>query len=74
MPREFPAEGLVEFSSRVPKSDYEEFIQNFPLHGATSYFIRTALHEFNLQCRDNPNMVETIRESIRKMTPTPVAS
>lgn len=70
MPREFPDLGLIEFSSRVPKNDYDEFIGNFPLHGATSWFIRTALREFNLQCRANPAAIETIRESIGKMLAT----
>jgi hypothetical protein len=71
MPREFPGEGLIEFSSRVPKSDYDEFIGNFPLHGATSWFIRTALREFNISCRDNPNAIAHIRANIQKLTTVP---
>ena len=63
----------VEFSSRVPREDYDEFAGNFPLHGATSWFIRTSLKEFNKKCRDNPSLIETIREAIEQMTKDPFA-
>ena len=61
----------VEFSSRVPKTDYDEFIGNFPLHGATSWFIRTALKEFNKKCSESPVVVEQVRQAITEMTNDP---
>ncbi len=61
----------VEFSSRVPKVDYDEFVGNFPLHGATSWFIRTALKEFNKQCTENPTVIEQVRAAITDMTTDP---
>lgn len=63
----------VEFSSRVPREDYDEFVGNFPLHGATSWFIRRSLKEFNLQCRNDPSMIERIKEAIKEMSEKPFA-
>jgi hypothetical protein len=63
----------VEFSSRVPKSDYDEFVGNFPVHGAVSWFIRSALKEFNKQCRAEPSTIERIREAIVEVMKEPSA-
>lgn len=61
----------VEFSSRVSKEDYDEFNGNFPLHGATSWFIRAALKEFNKQCRENKTVVNLVRDAISEMSNDP---
>ena len=63
MPREYP-DNLVEFSAKVPKADYEEFIGLLPIHGATAWLIRNALKECNAKLRNDPTLVERLREAI----------
>lgn len=71
MPREFPEAGQIEFAGRVTKADYDEFIGRFPVHGATTWFIRTALSNFLNECRANPTLDEVVTEAIHNMTSDP---
>lgn len=71
MPREFPDAGQIEFAGRVSKADYEEFIGRFPLHGATTWFIRSALSRFLTECQVNPSLDEIVTEAIKNMTSDP---
>lgn len=66
MPREYPEAGLIEMSSKVPKEHYERFIGLFPQHGATSWFIRTALEKFLSEVENEPSSVDRIQEAIRE--------
>lgn len=67
MPREYP-DNLIEFSAKVPKADYEEFIGYLPIHGSTAWLIRNALKEINAKLRDDPTLVSRLREAITEMT------
>lgn len=71
MPREFPEAGQIEFSGRVSKEDYDEFVGRFPIHGATTWFIRSSLKNFLEQCRTNPALEETVAEAIRAQVSNP---
>lgn len=66
MPREYPELGLIEMSSKVPSDQYERFIGHFPQHGATSWFIRTALEKFLAEIEKEPSSIERIQEAIRE--------
>jgi hypothetical protein len=58
----------VEFSAKVPRSMYEEFAENVPVYGGTSWFINAALAEFNAQMRRNPNQLKiVVKESVEAM-------
>lgn len=71
MPREYPDTDQVEFTGRVARPDYEEFIGRFPMYGATTWFIRTALSRFLAECQANPSLDDIIIEAIRNMTSDP---
>lgn len=70
MPREFPDTQQVEFSAKVSKADYEEFIGLLPIHGATAWLIRGALKIINEKLRDDPALTEQLRESITELVRT----
>lgn len=57
----------IEFSAKVPSEDYEEFKHNFPQYGAVSWFINSALREFNRLNRENPTARELVNESIQNL-------
>lgn len=67
MPREFPDTSQVEFSAKVDKADYEEFIGHLPIHGATAWLIRGALKNINEKLRDDPSLTLQLRESISEL-------
>lgn len=57
-----------EFGARVPREDYEEFREHFPeLYGATAWFIRTSLKEFNKRLREDPDLKDQVHLSINEM-------
>lgn len=66
MPREFPDTGQVEMSAKVPKELYDEFIGFFPQHGASSWFIRTALTNLIAEVSKDVPAVDRVREAIRE--------
>lgn len=57
----------VEFGARVPQDEYEFFKENFPQYGAVTWFVNTALSEFNQRLRDNPSAKEQIEKSIEAL-------
>lgn len=65
MPRE--TETQVELTARVDRPDYDEFIGNLPTFGATSWFIRTAVKNFNEQCKKDPSLADKVRAAIEDM-------
>lgn len=67
MPREFPDTNQVEFSAKIDKALYEEFIGYLPIHGATAWLIRGAVTNINEKLRNNPTLVEQLRESISEL-------
>lgn len=67
MPREYP-DNLIEFSAKVSKTDYEEFIGYLPIHGSTAWLIRNALKTINAKLRDDPTLVDRLREAITEIT------
>ena len=71
MPREFPEAGQIEFSGRVSKADYDEFVGRFPQYGATTWFIRTALSKFLVECRSSSTLDEIVTEAIKNMSSDP---
>lgn len=64
------ASETVEFSSHVPKEDYDYFREQFPQYGATKWFITSALREFNERVRANPTLKEQVAYSIEHMLET----
>jgi hypothetical protein len=67
MPKEY-ADNLIEFSAKVSKADYEEFIGYLPIHGSTAWLIRNALKEINNKLRADPTLTERLREAIAETT------
>lgn len=57
----------VEFSSSVPKEEYDFFKENFPQYGAVKWFINTALKEFNDRVRENPSLREQVNGAVQSM-------
>lgn len=56
-----------EFSAVVPDEEYDFFTKNFPIYGATKWFINSSLKEFNQKVRDNPSIRQLVIESIEEM-------
>lgn len=50
------AEGIKEFSAKVPEEEYERFRKHLPMYGAVNWFINTALKEFNDRLEANPSL------------------
>lgn len=59
----------VEFSARVSASDHEAFRSMFPMQGATSWFIRTALAAFLLRVDHNITAQQAVADAIGEMLP-----
>lgn len=55
----------VEFSARVPFSEYEVFKSAFPQYGATNWFINTVLRAFNQRIAEQPDLKEQIDAAIK---------
>lgn len=58
---------LIEFSAKIPAEDYEEFKKNCPQYGAVTWFIQTAVRNFNDLLRENPTARETVGAAVDKM-------
>jgi hypothetical protein len=71
MPREFPDTGQIEMSGRVDKRQYEEFTGRFPHHGATTWFIRTALTRFLEVVRKDPSLEDKVAEAMKSVAEEP---
>lgn len=61
------ADDKVEFSAKVPRSEYDIFKERFPQYGAVNWFINTTLAEFNRKVEENPASTELINQAISKM-------
>lgn len=59
-----------EFSARVPEEEVKKFMQHTDgIYGATTWFINTALKEFNERLDKEPDKLrDLVRESIRSFT------
>lgn len=55
----------VEFSARVPQSEYLRFKERFPQYGASQWFINAALRAFNDRVADSPSLEEVVNDSIQ---------
>lgn len=54
-----------EFSAKVPDEQYEDFVKNTDgIYGASTWFINTALREFNERLSQQPNLRQLIKESV----------
>ncbi len=62
--REYPENGTVEYTAKIPKPMYEEFIGFFPQYGSNSWFIRGALENLLELCRQQPRSVDLLRAAI----------
>lgn len=60
-------QGPVEFSAHVPYEDYKEFKENFPQYGAVKWFLCGALHQFNLQVRQDPSLKQKVAAAIQEL-------
>ena len=56
-----------DFGAKVPTTEYERFRNNFPMYGATTWFINTALKRFNDAVERNPSMLDKVDEAIIRM-------
>jgi hypothetical protein len=61
------AREIAEFSAKVPREEYEFFRDTFPQYGASTWFITSALVEFNARLRENPSLKEHVDRSIDAM-------
>lgn len=58
----------VEFSAKIPKEAYDEFLEYVPTYGGTTWFINAVLLEFNSQMRKNPDQLKVVvKESVEAM-------
>jgi len=57
----------VEFSSKVPREEYDRFKERFPQYGAVNWLINTMLKTFNDLCDMTPDAQEIINRSINLM-------
>lgn len=59
-----------EFSARVPEEEVQKFVKHTDgIYGATTWFINSALKEFNKRMDENPDLLqEQVRQSIRGFT------
>ena len=57
----------VDFAARIPREPYNEFKENFPMYGATTWFIETALIEFNALVRENPSLKAHVAQAVANM-------
>lgn len=55
----------VEFSARVPQSEYARFKARFPQYGSVQWFINSVLKQFNDRLQAEPSLEEVIHESIQ---------
>lgn len=61
------ADKKVEFSGRVPQSEFDTFREAFPQYGATNWFINMALASFNRLIEENPIIRDAVDQSIDDM-------
>jgi hypothetical protein len=59
--------GKTEFSALVPTPEYEKFRRRFPGYGASTWFINSALLEFNARMEQHPELQKEIEKSIEAM-------
>lgn len=64
------ANETAEFSSHVPREEYEFFKEMFPQYGATKWFINTALVEFNERVRNDASVKNIVAHAIDHMLET----
>lgn len=70
MPSKHKNDKLVQLAGFVDREHYDQFIGMFPFYGATTWFIREALHAFIQQVREHPNsgdLQADLKKAIEKM-------
>lgn len=56
--------GGVEFPARVHEQDYQQFNELFPQYGATSWFVRSVLKQFNEASRSWPTSPRQVEMAV----------
>lgn len=60
--------GQREFSAVVDEAEYRKFVGHLPMNGATTWFIRTALRNFNQQLDQDPDLVQIVQRAVMAAT------
>lgn len=64
----------VAMTAKVYKEDIDRFNALFPMYGAATWFIRTALREFLTKVEASPTMQEHVKDGIAEMLKESFAS